>query len=487
MDWKVKIQRVFPRKGAIYLLKDHDNIFDETDMIEVLTQQTAYFMDYNDPIQFRYYYEKKYRINRVETLIIRTEDFFKVPFDIYKNAFQVNVSLDDFLDNFDYLAAKETDRPMKDLIEFDDVQKGSLSYEESQEVLNKELLSENDEKYLLFDGYDYDSFGRAAMMIGNWRAGEAVLSEEQQENIKIINSNFQSWLVSNFDQMSSLPPYPYPKMVHQIAEVMNQSDYEQKKALIVMDGMSFSQWKIINDYLKKHKIKTETHPTLAWIPSVTSVSRQSIFSGNAPFNFANTIQTTNYEERKWQEYWTSQGYQKVDLFYQRALGACDYNKTGLSNKLTEKKVIGCVIDSVDKFMHSAQQGLWSVHSELKHWLEDDFLRLFIEDLLQNQYEVYITSDHGNTEAIGVGRINQGILANSKGERVRIYDNEKIRQRTENDYSEVSDLWNSYFLPANFYPLIAKENFAFIKRGDKIVSHGGTHIEEVFVPFVKVFR
>ena len=110
MDWKVKIQRVFPRKNAVYLLKDQDNIFDEADMIEVLIEQGVHFIDYNDPIQFRYYYEKKYKINQVEPFIIRTTDFFKVPFDIFKKAFQVTISLDDFLNNFDYLAAKESDR-----------------------------------------------------------------------------------------------------------------------------------------------------------------------------------------------------------------------------------------------------------------------------------------------------------------------------------------------------------------------------------------
>ena len=47
-----------------------------------------------------------------------------------------------------------------------------------------------------------------------------------------------------------------------------------------MDGMSFTQWNIINDYLINNQFKTEVSPTLAWIPSITSVSRQSIFLEN---------------------------------------------------------------------------------------------------------------------------------------------------------------------------------------------------------------
>ncbi|MGC3595936.1 hypothetical protein, partial [Enterococcus faecium] len=85
----------------------------------------------------------------------------------------------------------------------------------------------------------------------------------------------------------------------------------------------------------------------------------------------------------------------------------------------------------------------------------------------------------------VGRINQGVVANSKGERVRVYDDKNIRNRTSEDYFEVSENWDSQFLPQNYYPLIAKVNYAFITKNDKIVGHGGTSIEVVFVPFVKV--
>ncbi|MFQ7237253.1 MAG: BREX-3 system phosphatase PglZ, partial [Enterococcus hulanensis] len=231
----------------------------------------------------------------------------------------------------------------------------------------------------------------------------------------------------------------------------------------------------------------ETHPVLAWVPSITSVSRQAIFSGRPPFNFADSVTTTNREHSKWQGYWVDQGYRKTDIFYQRSLGSDGYSQTNLLEMIVNKKVIGCVIDSIDKFMHSAQQGLWSVQSELEHWLEKDFLRLFLDDLIQNHFEVFITADHGNVETVGVGRINQGVLANSKGERVRIYDDKSIRKRTEMDYVEVCRIWDSNFLPRKFYPLIATENFAFIQKNDKIVSHGGTHIEELYVPFVKVSK
>lgn len=487
MDGLNKIRKLFPRDGAIYLVRDIDSIFDDLEIVDACQKSGIGYIDFIEPIHFRYHYENDYRDKFNGTLIIRLKEYTSAPFDIYSKAFQVEVRLDDLLDFLDVEATKKSDRSVRELLTLDSLQDHHLNYEETLQLLNQEVLFETFKEYPLLSANDYNSYGEAAITIGRWRSKNDSLNDAQQESIKSMNASFQSWLVENFDQLVSLPPFPNPKLVHQIPYVMNLSDYNQKKALIVMDGMSFSQWQIVSEHIENKGFMTETHPTMAWIPSVTSVSRQSIFSGKVPVKFEDSIGTTNKEEKQWQEYWIDKGYQKSDILYQRALGSGEYTDASFSEKIVNKKIVGCVVDSIDRFMHAAQQGLWSVHSELKYWLERDFLYRLLDDLLRNDFQVFMTADHGNIESLGVGRINQGVLANSKGERVRIYDDQAIRQRTEQEYSEVSQVWNSNFLPKKFYPLIAKENFSFIKKDDKMVSHGGTHIEEIFVPFVKVTR
>ncbi|MFX4128997.1 PglZ domain-containing protein, partial [Enterococcus faecalis] len=87
----------------------------------------------------------------------------------------------------------------------------------------------------------------------------------------------------------------------------------------------------------------EVSPTLAWIPSITSVSRQSIFSGKLPLNFSDKINTTNYEEKQWKDFWVDKGFDKSDVFYQRALGSDNYLEMDLQHILRNKKIVGCVI------------------------------------------------------------------------------------------------------------------------------------------------
>lgn len=486
MDWVEKMKNMFPRTGEIYLIKDSDRILDDSSVIDMFSRNDVDYVDFLDPIAFRYTYETTYKYERTNTLIIRTENYSDIPYDVYAEAFQIQISLNDLITFLDYTASKEYKIGILELVDIDSFQNKMLSYEETRDLLS-EKINEEGKEYILPTINDIKSFGSAAMVIGQWRSGVNTLNDKQISSINDANLQFQNWLIKNFDQTVSLPPYPKPKMVHQIPDFMNHSDYNQKKALIVMDGMSFTQWNIINDYLINNQLKTEVSPTLAWIPSITSVSRQSIFSGKLPLNFSDKINTTNYEEKQWKDFWVDKGFDKSDVFYQRALGNDNYLEMDLQHILRNKKIVGCVIDSIDRFMHAAQQGLWSVHSELNYWLNKGFLLSFLKDLIENNFEVYITSDHGNIESQGVGRINQGVLANSKGERVRVYDDKSIRNRTIEDYFEVSENWDSQFLPQNYYPLIAKENYAFITKNDKIVGHGGTSIEEVFVPFVKVTR
>lgn len=487
MDWEDKIRNMFPRTGEIYLVKDLDRILDDSSVINMFSRNNIDYIDFIDPIVFRYSYETKYKYERTNTLIIRTMNYFDVPYDVYTKAYHIQINLTDLLMFLDYSAVKEYKIGIPELVETDSFQKKSKNYEETKRLLSGNQVYEDNEEYILPTATDNATFGLAAKVIGRWRNEYNPLNDKQISSINDVNSKFQSWLTKNFDPTVSLSPYPKPKMVHQIPDFMNHSDYNQKKALIVMDGMSFTQWYIINEYLINNHFKTEVSPTLTWIPSITSVSRQSIFSGKIPLNFSDTISTTNYEERQWKDFWVDNGFSKSDIYYQRALGSSNYIETDLQYVLRNKNIIGCVIDSIDRFMHAAQQGLWSVHSELKYWLDKGFLLSFLNDLVQNDFEVYITSDHGNLESQGIGRINQGILANSKGERVRVYDDKSIRNRTRDDYFEVSQNWDSQFLPLNYYPLIAKETYAFITKNDKIVGHGGTSIEEVYVPFVKVTR
>jgi hypothetical protein len=308
---------------------------------------------------------------------------------------------------------------------------------------------------------------------------------EADKIMKDVNDKFYHWMSNYYHTLISLPPYPKPKLVHHIPHVVSKErQMDEKVALLVLDGMSFVQWRIVQKYLKENGFLFEEHQVYAWVPTLTSVSRQAIFSGNTPLTFSQTIHTTSAEEKLWKSFWENQGVLKQYVAYQKGLGNENYDRNtikALSRSST--KVYGAVIDVIDQFTHHAVLGEKSVSSNLTLWLETNYLVCFLSDLMDAGYSVYLTSDHGNTNANGIGRISEGVLVDQKGERVRIYSDTTLYEDAASKLSVIK--WPSIGLPENYNVLLAEYGQAFVPKNQSIVTHGGISIEEVIVPFVKV--
>ena len=79
---------------------------------------------------------------------------------------------------------------------------------------------------------------------------------------------------------------------------------------------------------------------------------------------------------------------------------------------------------------------------------------------------------------------EGSIAETRGQRVRIYPSSELRASTQQNYPDAVS-WPQIGLPVDVFPLLAPSGMAFVKAGDVTVSHGGGGVEEVIVPFVTV--
>lgn len=302
-----------------------------------------------------------------------------------------------------------------------------------------------------------------------------------------LNITFGKWLELHFASLINLPP-TIPVMVHQIPRMLARERElrKGKVALIVVDGLALSQWVTIRNFLKEQESGwlLRESAVFAWIPTITSVSRQSIFSGKAPLYFPSSIQTTNNEGNLWKQFWEETDLSAFDLIYQRGLG--DGNPAVKMDQMIrpdKTKVIGLVIDKVDKIMHGMQLGAEGMHNQIKQWCRKGYLTTLIKYLMDRDYTVWLTSDHGNIESIGRGRPLEGVLAETKGERVRIYSTSELRNKIAKEF-KFANLWKPVGLPPHYFPLIAGGRDSFTSENSITVSHGGISIEEVIVPLIK---
>jgi hypothetical protein len=334
---------------------------------------------------------------------------------------------------------------------------------------------------------------RQGEVLARYQALDSTGAEKCKASIvelqKASDKALLSWLALHYSDLSSLPTVKGPVLVHHIPRFLSlrRGGGETKIALLVFDGLALDQWSQIRENLTQQApgLGFEENACFAWLPTLTSVSRQALFSGLKPREFADTIETTAKEPEQWQHFWQEQGMRPNEVFYRKGLKRAE-QLAELDSTLSKPtlKIAGIVVDTVDEIVHGAVLGKRGIASQIGSWCESGFVARLFELLLAKGFHVYLTADHGNVEAVGQGRPNQGVMAELRGERVRVYRTEGLCADSAHGHPNTQRL-DVAGLPANFLPLFAGERTAFVPIGEQLVAHGGVSVEELLVPFVKV--
>jgi hypothetical protein len=320
------------------------------------------------------------------------------------------------------------------------------------------------------------------------------IPEQTSERIKSlqaqVDSGFAVWISKRYAGLVNLPPVP-PVMLHHLPRFLSRQvgeNRDAKVAMIVVDGLSLDQWLVVRDALTSRQpgFRFREQAVFAWIPSLTSVSRQAAFAGRAPIFFPNSIQTTDKEPALWTQFWADQGLTPNEVVYVKGLG--DGSIENLSEALSHPKarVAGLVVDKVDKIMHGMEMGSAGMHNQVRQWSQQPYLNKLVDLLLDRGFRVYLTSDHGNIEARGCGRPAEGAVADLRGERVRVYSDPALRGRVKERFPSAVE-WAPVGLPDDYLALLAPPRQAFVNEKQRTVSHGGVSVEELIVPLVQIER
>lgn len=313
-----------------------------------------------------------------------------------------------------------------------------------------------------------------------------------------VNEAFVAWLEVHYPSLASLGYLPRPTMVHQVAHSMAHHWHltaqearaqGRRMALVVMDGLAMSQWTVIREALNDAGLAVDDAAVYAWVPTLTSVSRQAIFCGEPPFFFGPTIGTTQKDEKHWQRFWEQNGVQAARVGYvcQKKQEEDEQFLARVQEKAEHPRcrVLGIVAGTIDQMMHGTVTGMDGLQNRVEHWsMKRKRPVQLIEMLLSEGFEVVLTSDHGNAECVGIGKPNVGVVADERGERAHVFPDELTRKKTAGEYPSARP-WTPHGLPAGYHPLLAQPGDAFITKGKRTVAHGGHAIEEVLVPYATI--
>jgi PglZ domain len=302
-----------------------------------------------------------------------------------------------------------------------------------------------------------------------------------------VDVRFSQWLQKRFGSLYSLPASA-PVMVHHITRFLaDQRDGAGKVALVVVDGLAFDQWLAVQHEISRQRPtwRFDESATFAWVPTITSVSRQAIFAGKAPLYFPSSIYSTGREANLWMQFWVDHGLASNEITYLKGLGDPP-TLEAVEKVLSEPKlkVMGAVVDKVDRIMHGMELGAAGTHNQVRQWAAEGFLSMLLDLLLSNGFLVFLTADHGNVESVGCGRPKEGVTADIRGERARIYSDPVLRASVAARFPAAIS-WKPLGLPEDFLPLLSAGRSAFVPEGHRTVAHGGVTLEETIVPFVRV--
>jgi hypothetical protein len=297
------------------------------------------------------------------------------------------------------------------------------------------------------------------------------------------NSLFIEWAQKRYSGLHDQPP---PVMLHHVPRALLRrlEDGSGKVALVLIDGLALSQWIILREALLSEQPGIDFHESalFAWLPTLTSVSRQAAMSGLKPLFFAKSISRTDKDEAHWRRFWNGEGgLPDSAVGFQGNVGD---DLEMVVDTISNKRAVALILSKVDKITHGMVLGALGMHEQVRLWAQGGLLGRLLATLHEAGFETYITSDHGNVEAVGAGSPKEGQLAETRGERVRVYNSELLRGQTKALFSESME-WPPLGLPDDYLPLFAPRGLAFTTKGERVISHGGLSVEEVIVPWIEV--
>lgn len=306
---------------------------------------------------------------------------------------------------------------------------------------------------------------------------------------KKINHIFKSIVSENiYEQLFNYPYNKKPFTVDRILDFINYNYKNENIALIVMDGMSYDEWFILKTYLDSFKIKEME--SFSILPSITSYSRTSIFTGKTPNRFLDENNKVKYnaEPKGFEKYFTDKNIPENDILWGRI--DLNNNTVKLSNEVTEFKYLkgykslGLVCNLFDDEAHSINvfgEYKSNLYKNIISAIESSKLVELLDYLRNNDYKVILTSDHGNVycEANGISH-NKMLESERKSIRCLMFDSENLADNLVNKHPD--DCFKfKYNLLSNDIYLVFAINGCF---GNKTaITHGSFTPEECIVPVV----
>lgn len=293
---------------------------------------------------------------------------------------------------------------------------------------------------------------------------------EYKDLIPQIDNFSDNYINANgMEQAFYASTHKNPKTVDKILSNI-KAEKKEKAALICFDCMGYTEWYLLKDFLNNQNWEFEDTAVFALLPTLTSISRSAIFQGNADvYNLK--YPGRNTEAKAFAEYFKNK---ETKYFTEDD----EIN----SDTLLGYEYISILYNFFDELSHSAQFPPNNESKELYFksvlaYLEKSTVIQDFKTLTENDFQIYICSDHGSVVAKGNGKRIEKYLSDDFAKRAVIVNkgNEDLINERKIDIPFVED--KILILPEG--------RTMFANKNQIEVNHGGITVEEMVVPYIKM--
>ena len=435
---------------------------------------------YTDDLTFRIEYEGKLKSTKDKLLVLAHSNSY-IPYDLQRRLRAYIVSMDRLFPKLNIEVLKSHRNLDLELLclaylkNFDDLRQRKQTEDFIQEKVDspenvaaylEQLDIELQQKQEQVNSY-HDWFAIAEI-----KAKIDTLATEHKLNVdtSVVNRVFKDYVLAQFGKLSSEMSRETPVLVSRAMDYMH--DHSSKFVIIVMDGMSEFDWRIISKSFQN--VQYEQTAAFAMIPSTTSISRQCLLSNKTPGQLLEPWKQSK-EKQEFVACAKSMGYTDNQIGYERGYEAQfgSFVKCG-----------AVIINDVDDMVHAQHQGRLGMLNDIGVLSDQHKLVDMTKRFLSEGFDVYISADHGNTPCTGLGKLmGTGVETETKSHRMLVLQNFADKAGLIQKYGMIE--YPKYYLNKDFDYLICDVGDSFDAKGEEVMTHGGISIDEVIVPFIKI--
>ncbi len=392
---------VYEKSAAEYsdkmLLIDADRLESITKYSDSFSAHGFEVVIYSSDLDLRIKSEGKIKSHGGKIVIIAAPDDY-IPYDLQKCMKKYVVSLSDLFPKLNPIALRNCSRYEYDLI--------CSAYQNNYDILNTydatkafihnkayshdNILANLSESYKnaldkALNCKDYREWFNIA--VEKARIDTVSVRNDIEIDTSELNYLFRDYILEYYGKMSSVINSDSPVLVSKAMEFMH--DHSERFIIIVMDGMSEFDWKILSESFGGMKYSKKS--AFAMIPTVTSVSRQCLLSNKYPRELINPWGQSK-EKQEFIECAKRMGYNDNQISYQRGYDA-DFGH-----------MVRCgavIINDIDDMVHGQKQGRIGMYHDVSVLSKQGKLADMTKRFISSGFDVYITADHGNTPRCGI--------------------------------------------------------------------------------------